>query len=368
MRIYNVSFGLLLAAACVLLLTSGASANTTIHSQSGEIVIDGEYIRIGSGDRQIQIGEGWREGATTSRSDDLMDQLNAVEHEDSLSLAMAGDVLFGFDSAELDHAATAQLSALAELIRQRASGQVMVIGHSDGVGRHDYNRELSQNRALAVADWLIGEQGIPASLFLIRGMGSLKPVAAESTADGRDDPAGRAQNRRVEVLLATREGVDLRQRAETTAIRIDGQTRQVRIGNAVHITEDRVRVGDGAVDISAEGVRIGSLEIATGGPRPASRGSVLHCRPGQPCQCGPRETCTLICADGGCDMRAGARSNVLFECPGGHCQTVCGARAQCETWCPEGYCDIHCEARSSCQNDCPGNSCQIACAARASCY
>ena len=363
MPIRYLLFGLAVSVACLLPSTN---ASTIIQSQSGEIVVDGDYLRIRGADNQIQIGDNWRHSQATSEPP--FDRLNPVEQDGSLALAMAGDVLFAFDSAELDHSATAELNALAELIRQRARGQVLVVGHSDGMGRHEYNLSLSQRRAMAVADWLIGRQGIPAELFLVRGMGPLKPVAAENRADGSDNPAGRAQNRRVEILLATRDDVDLRHQAETTAISIDGQTRQVRIGSAVQISEHGVRIGDGAVDISAEGVRIGSLEIATGGPRPSSRGSMLHCQPGQPCQCEARQTCTLSCAEGGCEMIAAARSTVLFECPGGDCQTVCGPRAECETWCPGGNCNIRCEARSTCQNECPGNSCQVHCANRASCF
>jgi hypothetical protein len=75
---------------------------------------------------------------------------------------------------------------------------VRVIGHSDSVGRMDYNLELSKRRALNVKAWLVKQGGIANEDLLAIGLGPKKPMASNATEEGR------AKNRRVEVVMATR--------------------------------------------------------------------------------------------------------------------------------------------------------------------
>ena len=75
-------------------------------------------------------------------------------------------------------------------------------GHSDGKGDDAYNQRLSERRALAVRDYLISVRTVDGTTLSTRGFGELKPVAPNALPDGGDDAAGRAKNRRVEVILA----------------------------------------------------------------------------------------------------------------------------------------------------------------------
>ena len=68
------------------------------------------------------------------------------------------------------------------------------MGHTDDSGNDRVNLPLSVSRAKAVADDLISD-GVAASGVTSRGVGSDEPVA------GNDSPAGRAQNRRVEITV-----------------------------------------------------------------------------------------------------------------------------------------------------------------------
>ena len=71
---------------------------------------------------------------------------------------------------------------------------MQVIGHTDSTGEAAYNLQLSQRRAQAVANILIAG-GVPAQRIAAGGQGETQPVASNDTA------AGRAQNRRVEIII-----------------------------------------------------------------------------------------------------------------------------------------------------------------------
>jgi outer membrane protein OmpA-like peptidoglycan-associated protein len=74
---------------------------------------------------------------------------------------------------------------------------IEIVGHTDNVGDDAYNQELSEERAIAVRDYLVG-RGVDVNKIYAWGAGEKLPVASNATAEGR------AQNRRVEVLVLGR--------------------------------------------------------------------------------------------------------------------------------------------------------------------
>lgn len=114
--------------------------------------------------------------------------------------AVAGDALFAFDKADLSPEAVETLTALGPLLTPAPKDRIRIEGHTDSVGGRDYNLKLSEARARAVRDWLAANGYAPAAAS-IRGFGFDRPVAPNRTADGKDDPAGRQKNRRVEVVV-----------------------------------------------------------------------------------------------------------------------------------------------------------------------
>jgi outer membrane protein OmpA-like peptidoglycan-associated protein len=110
-------------------------------------------------------------------------------------IAVPADVLFAFGRAEVRPAGRRALVRLAASATGRA-GTLRVVGHTDGVGGASSNRRLSLRRARAVA--AVHRPGLPASVRIVStGRGPADPVADERTAEGDDDPDGRARNRRV---------------------------------------------------------------------------------------------------------------------------------------------------------------------------
>lgn len=73
---------------------------------------------------------------------------------------------------------------------------IRIEGHTDKTDSDSYNLDLSEHRAQAVRDFLIGN-GIGAERITVRGHGEAYPLASNNTE------AGRQQNRRVEIVLPT---------------------------------------------------------------------------------------------------------------------------------------------------------------------
>lgn len=117
---------------------------------------------------------------------------------DQTTVTISTDVLLDFDSAELTPPAVAVIDDLAARIAGAGgAGGVLVVGHTDGIGSLEYNQDLSERRAAAVATVLEGSLGAGRDITT-EGRNFSEPVAPE-TVGGEDDPGGRAQNRRVEI-------------------------------------------------------------------------------------------------------------------------------------------------------------------------
>lgn len=116
-------------------------------------------------------------------------------------MSLAGDVTFDFNKATIRAEARPTLDKLAELIKAQVPASVAIEGHTDAKGNDAYNQKLSEARAMAVRDYLIGVRTVDGTKLQTKGFGELKPVAPSQTPEGGDDEAGRAKNRRVEVVL-----------------------------------------------------------------------------------------------------------------------------------------------------------------------
>ncbi len=115
------------------------------------------------------------------------------------------EVLFDFGSAELGAAGRAELARLAAAIREVAPEApegidwiLRVDGHTDDVGPAGANWRLSQQRALAVVEYLVDEQGIPPERLSANAFGEYQPL------DDSGAEAARARNRRIEVKFTER--------------------------------------------------------------------------------------------------------------------------------------------------------------------
>lgn len=108
---------------------------------------------------------------------------------------LKSDLLFSFDSARIRSDAAPALFKLLEELTGRANPNVTIEGHADSTGKAVYNDWLSLERAQAVKQWFM-QRGAPAAYsYVAVGKGEGSPIASNATKEGR------AQNRRVEVIM-----------------------------------------------------------------------------------------------------------------------------------------------------------------------
>ncbi len=107
---------------------------------------------------------------------------------------MSTAALFDFDSDVLKEEGKVALHELGDSIKAKGAKvvDIDVIGHTDSTGPAEYNQGLSERRANAVANYIIGE-GIDASIIDVSGEGENNPITSNDTRESR------AENRRVEV-------------------------------------------------------------------------------------------------------------------------------------------------------------------------
>ena len=127
-------------------------------------------------------------------ANDALAKLAAKEEERGLVITLSGSVLFRSNDSTLLPAAQSRLDQVAEALV--AKGQTVVVeGYTDSKGSQATNQSLSQRRAESVRGYLVS-RGFPGEKISARGMGPDRPVADNTSAEGR------ANNRRVEIVIA----------------------------------------------------------------------------------------------------------------------------------------------------------------------
>ncbi len=128
----------------------------------------------------------------------LLNQLNMIlETRDTARglIVNMSDVLFDTARYTLRPGAREKLAKVSGILLAHPGLRIQVEGHTDSVGGEEYNQKLSEERAGAVRDYLVG-QGVSHDMVSARGFGKTRPVTSNDTA------AGRQQNRRVELVVS----------------------------------------------------------------------------------------------------------------------------------------------------------------------
>ncbi len=118
-------------------------------------------------------------------------ELSPIEKDLSIKL---NNLFFAFASTELSNESYPELRRLVKFLKENPKVTFEVQGHTDNVGSAERNMELSNERAQKVADFLVGD-GIEKNRMHVVGFGMTKPVASNSSAEGRQ------KNRRVEFKI-----------------------------------------------------------------------------------------------------------------------------------------------------------------------
>ncbi|MCE5275749.1 MAG: flagellar motor protein MotB [Deltaproteobacteria bacterium] len=110
------------------------------------------------------------------------------------ALVVPGDVLFDSGSRVIRKDALPLLKAIADVIRGQDSS-ISIEGNTDSLGNEEINWRLSLQRAIGILEYFEYAEGLSSSRFCVAGYGSMRPIAANDTEEGR------TKNRRVEIIL-----------------------------------------------------------------------------------------------------------------------------------------------------------------------
>jgi outer membrane protein OmpA-like peptidoglycan-associated protein len=119
--------------------------------------------------------------------------IEVTQTKSGVQVRLPDRVLFDFDQAALRPDSGVAINRAVVLIR-RSHKPVLVEGHTDNVGTHEYNQQLSEARAQVVAQALEA-RGVKPTRVTVRGFAFDRPVA------DNDSPEGRARNRRTEIVI-----------------------------------------------------------------------------------------------------------------------------------------------------------------------
>ncbi|AYW23639.1 TPA: OmpA family protein [Klebsiella pneumoniae] len=120
-----------------------------------------------------------------------------TESNGDWSLGLSDSILFDKNDYRLRPDSRQQITTMASRLAATGITHSRLEGHTDNYGEDSYNEALSLKRANSVADaWAEGAH-VPRSNLVTRGLGKKYPIASNDTA------AGRAENRRVTVVIST---------------------------------------------------------------------------------------------------------------------------------------------------------------------
>lgn len=114
--------------------------------------------------------------------------------DERLWITLPGDMAFQPNRSALKPGATAVLDKIALSLRNLPAAELRIVGHTDAKGGAAANDALSLDRAASTRDWLVA-RGVSPVRIAVAGRGARDPLASN------DDEAGRATNRRVEILI-----------------------------------------------------------------------------------------------------------------------------------------------------------------------
>ena len=178
----------------------GKGGNGELGAVIGGVVGGAAGVLIGSKmDKNAQKIEEEIPGAQVERVDD--DIIVTFDENSGIN--------FATNKYNINSSSQETLDKLTAILIEFPDTDVLVIGHTDSAGAETYNMTLSKNRAQAVANYFTGPKGLAPGRFTTNWFGEGSPIASNDTAEGR------AQNRRVNIVLIPNE--KMKQEAEREA-------------------------------------------------------------------------------------------------------------------------------------------------------
>jgi outer membrane protein OmpA-like peptidoglycan-associated protein len=114
--------------------------------------------------------------------------------EDGVTFSL-DSILFDFNDSNLKPEAEAAIKKISDILKKHPDREIRVSGHTDSIGKKEYNQKLSEYRAKSVLHELVENHKMDESKISFKGYGDINPVAPNDSEDNR------ARNRRVEITL-----------------------------------------------------------------------------------------------------------------------------------------------------------------------
>jgi outer membrane protein OmpA-like peptidoglycan-associated protein len=188
-------------------LSGSVEATTELESgkilKKEEMIDDGRFALEVPKDGQTDLifsSPGYTFETITLPDEKAIDDLSLEPLELSLSRVKKGETLkfesiqYKISSANLEQSSLGTLDKLLSMMKDNPQIKIEIAGHTDSTGSKEFNMKLSWMRSESVADWLI-RNGISSKRIVTKGYGDTKPVADNTTDEGR------RKNRRTEILI-----------------------------------------------------------------------------------------------------------------------------------------------------------------------
>ncbi len=179
--------------------TSGEYTEQQLMEREKELALKRQSLDQMSADLEAAEEERARlQAELTMTQDKLSEFARVAQEQEKMVITLNGSVLFKVGESTLMPVAQDRLNEVAAVLKEQKGKSIIVEGHTDAQGSEEDNKILSQERARAVRNYLVS-QGVDANMIVAQGMGESQPIASNKT------PEGRANNRRVEIVLGASE-------------------------------------------------------------------------------------------------------------------------------------------------------------------
>lgn len=131
-----------------------------------------------------------------------------IKADEGIIVKFDEGILFDFNSSTLKSAAKTNISKLVETLNKEPGTNILVLGHTDNIGTLAANQKVSDARAASVKAYAVS-QGLSGSRIKTEGKNYSEPIASNDTNEGR------AENRRVEIVIVA--GDDMIKEAQAEA-------------------------------------------------------------------------------------------------------------------------------------------------------
>lgn len=153
-----------------------------------------EQVRVEQAERELARLRAEHDRSRAELTATLARLAKVREDSRGVIVTLPGNIYFNVNKADVKPAMQRQLTQIAQALAAVPDQKLLIEGHTDSDGSNEYNLSLSEARAHSVHQILLAG-GIAAERMAIKGYGESKPIADNAT------PAGKAQNRRVEIVL-----------------------------------------------------------------------------------------------------------------------------------------------------------------------